>query len=909
MINNILVLDGGGIRGILTARILIRVEKKLQQLASNFDARLADYFDFFVGTSTGGLLAYLYLTPNAEGTGPRYSAEEVEEAYIMDGGVAFTLSRMQKALRRGITAPKYPAKPAEEVFQKYCGDLRLSQLVKPYLATAYDMLSNDSFLFRQYRARHNPAEDFYMRDVCRATTSAPTYFPPAEILNLAKKKHLFIDGGVYACNPSLLTYAEIRRLLPDMAAKNMHFLSIGTGKYTETYNPKELKKWGKLEWSSPLIQLMYDCSVRHSHLQMEAIFHDCPERYLRLDPRLLDEDMGKLDLASKENIEKLIKLADTYIQERSAKLDAFAERVYASKQKVDRIANGKILDLWVKPYWRQSYSPDTPPNIDADAYINLPALIEESCAKYAARIAYDEFGCSMTYARVHKNYHRLAAWLQHKCDLKPGDRVAIMMPNCSQYPLSAFAILAAGGAVVNVNPLYTSAELEEILRIAKPKVMIIWNGSLPTLKGCQAELQPEHLLVTGLGDMLSPIKRHLINTILRLQGKVRGAAPKGSVSFRQSLRLGAKCPFYQPHIASRDIAFLQFTGGTTGAPKAVMLTHRNLIANIMQCRYHISPEFCDPSGEQRVTLTALPLYHIFALMANGLFFFYLGTRNVLVANPRDLDGLIKTMRNYAFHGIDAVNTLFKALVAHPQFAKLDFSKLIISLGGGMAVNAKVAKDWHRVTGSVLREGYGLTETSPVLTINPHHQTKYGGSIGLPVPSTFAVILDEKTHSPLPHNEIGLLFVRGPQVMAGYWQEPQATAKDLSLDGWLNTGDMGYMDDKGYIYLVDRAKDVILVSGFNVYPTEVEAAADKHPAVAESGCVGINNAEDEEEVHLFVVLKGGQSCTEDELIAHCRKSLTAYKIPRRVTFVDVVPKTPVGKILRRALPDLLKKASN
>lgn len=908
MINNILVLDGGGIRGIITARILIRVEKKLQQLASNFDARLADYFDFFVGTSTGGLLAYLYLTPNDEGTGPRYSAEEVEEAYIMDGGVAFTLNRMQKALRHGITAPKYPAAPAEEVFQKYCGDVRLGQLIRPYLATAYDMLSNDYFLFRQYRAQHNPAEDFYMRDVCRATTSAPTYFPPAEVLSLAKKEHLFIDGGVYACNPSLLAYAEIRRLVPDRAASNMYFLSIGTGKYHEIHNPKELKKWGKLEWSAPLIQLMYDCSVRHSHLQMKAVFHDCPERYLRLDPQLPDEDMFKLDLASKENIAKLVKLADDYIQARSARLDAFAERIYASKQKVDRIANGRILDLWVKPYWRQSYPPDTPPTINADAYANLPELIEESCAKFATRIAYDEFGCSMTYAEVHQNYHRLAAWLQQHGGLKLGDRVAIMMPNCSQYPLSVFATLAAGGAVVNVNPLYTSAELEDILRIAKPKVMIIWNGALPVLRACRADLQPEHLVVTGLSDMLSPIKRHLINTVLRLQGKVRGAAPAASISFRRALRLGADCSFYQPRIASRDLAFLQFTGGTTGTPKAVILTHRNLIANIMQCRYHVSPAFCDPEAEQRITLTALPLYHIFALMANGLFFFYLGTRNVLVANPRDLKGLIKTMRAYAFHGIDAVNTLFKALLAHPQFAELDFSKLIISLGGGMAVNAQVAEDWHKVTGSVLREGYGLTETSPVIAINPHHQTRFSGSIGLPVPSTLAVILDEKTLSPLPPKEIGLLFVRGPQVMAGYWQEPQETAKDLSLDGWLNTGDMGYMDDKGYIFLVDRAKDVIIVSGFNVYPTEVEDVANKHPAVAESGCIGIKNAQDEEEVHIFVVLKEGQHCTADELLAHCRKSLTAYKIPRHVTFVDVVPKTPVGKILRRALPDLLKTST-
>ncbi len=905
MIRNILAIDGGGIRGVIAARVLVRLEERLQELSGNPEARIADYFDFIVGASGGGLIGSLALMPQKDGISPCHSAKQTEEIYIESGGIAFALNKVQRALRgHRITSPKYSGEPIEKVFQKHCGDVKLSQLIKPYLSTAYDMLGNECFLFRQYRARHNPAENFYMRDLCRAISSAPTYFPPAEISSIAKKEYLFVDGGIYSRNPALLAYAEIRRLFPDASAKHLNVLSLGGGFYREQYEPKEIKKWGKLEWAAPLVELMSDIGVIQGHEQMKAIFHDSPEGYLRLDPILPDEKTDTIDLATEENVGNLIELTENYLRAMDRVFNDFARRLIAGKEQPQIATGTRIMDLRVEPYWRHNYPPDTPPFANTEVRRNLAELVEIACAENTERVACEEFGCKTTYTQVHRHYNHLAAWLQTHSQLKKGDRVGIMMPNCSQYLLSVYAALAAGGAVVNINPLYTAEELTTILRISRPKVLIVWSGALKIVNACPKELVPQHLIVTGLGDMLSPLKRVLIHLVLSLKGKqpVFGRPP--GIGFRTALRQGAKCSFYHPHIAAEDMAFLQFTGGTTGEPKAVVLTHRNMVANVAQCYAHVSRNFCDSTEEQRVTLTALPLYHIFALTVNGIFFFHIGAHNVLVANPRDINGLIKTMKKYTFHGIDGVNTLFKAMLAHPQFATLDFSKLILALGGGMAVHPKVAADWKKATGVLLKEGYGLTEASPVITINPYDQKEFNGSIGLPVPSTLAVILDEKTLTPVSTGNVGLLFVRGPQVMAGYWENPEATAKDLSTDGWLNTGDIGYMDDKGYIYLVDRAKDVILVSGFNVYPSEIEKVLDKHPAVAESGCIGIKNEQDDEEIVAFIVPKKGEECTAEALLKHCRGSLTAYKIPDRIVFADVLPKSPVGKILRKDLPKLL-----
>lgn len=900
-------LDGGGIRGIITTRIMSWVERQLQNISNSKDARLADYFDFFIGTSTGGLMTACYLMPDAESKRPRYSALDVEKLYLGLGDDIFSLNLWQKVTRgHGVTSAKYPAATLEKILKEYFNDTKLSELLKPCIITAYDMKENRQIMFRRHRAFKNTKNDFYLRDICRATTSAPTYFPPCIIKNMEGKEFLCIDGGIFGPNPVLFGYAELRRIDESANAANMLLMSLGTGDFKDDFPEDEVIGWGKLEWYRPMVQLMSSNSVLNSDFQMQMVFRDSRDNYLRADPLITNKDNASLDLTTKENLNQLQQIADTYIKNHQYRLEQFVEKIYKSRKNRPTNPFDEIMDIPVSCFWHNEYPPNAPHTIDAEAYPNLNVLVDEVAKSNSNKIAYEQFGHKITFAETHSNSEYLAAWLQNQVGIKPGERVAIMMPNCFQYPISIFATLKTGAAVVNVNPLYTASEVLHVLKETSPAAMIIWNGCAPAVEkaindASEIEL-PRQIIISALGDMLPSYKGAPLNMLLRLQGKVKNANIGGSVIFNQALRGGSLMNLYRPDVKSRDMAFLQLTGGTTGKPKAAILTHRNLIANIMQAKFFISPEFISQDKEQKIAITALPLYHIFALMANGLLFFHLGINNILIANPRDIKGLVKTLSNYKFHGIDAVNTLFKALLANPNFAKLDFSNLCLTLGGGMAVQKEVAEEWFKVTGCVLNQAYGLTEASPAVAINPHTAKDFNGSIGLPIPSTEVAILD-KNKRPLPQGSAGQLFVRGPQVMSGYWQKREATSQDLSLDGWLNTGDIAYIDKKGYIYIVDRAKDIIIVSGFNVYPNEVEETVDSYHKVLESGCIGVKNSHSGEAVKVFVVLKPGESCTEEEIISHCQKVLTGYKTPDQVQFVNELPKSPVGKILRRELHSL------
>lgn len=897
---NILSLDGGGIRGIMTTHILSWIEKRFQEIADNPSARLIDFFDFFVGTSTGGLMIACYLMPDQDGEKPFFSAQDVESLYLSTGDEIFSLSLWQKIIRgHGMTSAKYPAESIEKVLNKHFGDMQLNQLLKPCLITAYDLASNKKLLFRQHRAKKQDQENFYLRDVCRAATSAPTYFPPAAIQSLGKRKHLCVDGGVYAHNPSLFGYAELRRLDQEVGARNMRLLSLGTGDYLEEFKEKEVAGWGKLEWYKPLVDLMAKNHVSNTDYQMRMVFREHKNHYLRLNPSLATKEVNSLDLATKENIQDLTETADKYIKDNEGELSAFIEQVYTEKISHPSSYFDEFADIFAPPFWYQSYPAGVPRVINPDEYPTINAMVEEACEKYSSLTAMEQFSYPISYAQVHKNIENLAAWLQKIAGIKKGNKVVIMMPNCIQYQISVFAVLRLGAVVINVNPLYTTPELEHVLSETKPKIIICWDGSAHTLAKCTATLIPFHQLITALGDMLPSYKGAPMNALLRMRGTIKaGTRLPNPARWTTALRTGSVLNLYRPVVRAEDIAFLQFTGGTTGKPKAAVLTHRNLIANMLQAKVCLSPEFLNHTG-QLTAITALPLYHIFALLANGLLFFHLGVKNILIVNARDIDGLIKTMSKYRFHGFDGVNTLFKALLAHPKFAAMDFSQLLLTLGGGMAVQKSVAETWRKTTGCPLLQAYGLTEASPAVAINPYNAKKHTGSIGVPIPSTEVAIVNAK-YGTVPVGEKGLLFVRGPQVMAGYWKKTDATSKDLTLDGWLNTGDIAYMNEKGFIYIVDRAKDLIIVSGFNVYPNEVEEVVDAHPKVAESGCIGVTDAKSGEAVKVFIVLEPTVSCTKQEIQAHCQKSLTSYKTPDHIEFVASLPKSPVGKILRREL---------
>ena len=551
--------------------------------------------------------------------------------------------------------------------------------------------------------------------------------------------------------------------------------------------------------------------------------------------------------------------------------------------------------------WLRSYPKGVPAEIDVNDYASLREVFEESCGKFAARAAFTCMGKTLTFAELDTLSASFGAYLQG-AGCKPGTQVALMMPNILQYPVCLFGVLRTGCTVVNVNPLYTARELEHQLSDSGADVIVVVENFAHTLQEVVAQTKLHNVIVTSIGELLG-FKGLIVDFVLRHVKKMIPAfAIPGSIRLSDALAEGRKRTLERVPIGHDDIAFLQYTGGTTGVAKGAMLLHRNIIANLLQARAWLLP-FME-AERREVVITPLPLYHIFSLTANCLTFMTLGGENVLIPNPRDIAGFVKEMSKFRFTAFTGVNTLFNALINHPDFAKLDFSSLRLTLGGGMAVQEAVALRWKEVTGSPLIEAYGLTETSPAATINPLDLPAYNGSIGLPISSTEAELRDD-AGKPVPLGQPGELCIRGPQVMAGYWLRPDETAKVIDKDGWLATGDVGVMDEHGYVRIVDRKKDMILVSGFNVYPNEIEAVLAMNPGVLECAAVGVPDKKSGEAVKLYVVKKD-PALTADAVLQYCREQLTAYKCPRDVEFRNELPKSNVGKILRRELRDEARK---
>jgi long-chain acyl-CoA synthetase len=550
--------------------------------------------------------------------------------------------------------------------------------------------------------------------------------------------------------------------------------------------------------------------------------------------------------------------------------------------------------------WLKSYPSGVPAEIDVNTYASIADVFDESCAKFGPRRAYSCMGKAITFAQLDELSRAFGAFLQRR-GLKKGARVALMMPNILQYPVCLFGILRAGYTVVNTNPLYTARELEYQLADSGAEMIVVVENFAHTLSEVVGNTQVKQVIVTSIGEMLG-IKGLLVDFVLRRVKKVVPAWDiPGAMSLSEALAEGSRSTLARVPLGHDDIAFLQYTGGTTGVAKGAMLLHRNIVANLLQAGAWVKPFI---GNEQHVIITPLPLYHIFSLTANCLVFMTLGAENVLIPNPRDIPGFVKEMGKHRFTGITGVNTLFNALLNNAEFGKLDFSRLELTLGGGMAVQQAVAEKWKQVTGKPLIEAYGLTETSPAATMNPFTLREYNGSIGLPVPSTDLMLRDEAGHE-VTLGQPGEICIKGPQVMAGYWQRPDETANVVDKDGWLATGDIGCMDDRGFVRIVDRKKDMILVSGFNVYPNEVEAVVAMHPGVLECAAIGIPDSKSGEAVKLFVVKKD-PALTAEGVLAHCRTQLTGYKCPREVEFRSELPKSNVGKILRRELRDEARK---
>ncbi len=551
--------------------------------------------------------------------------------------------------------------------------------------------------------------------------------------------------------------------------------------------------------------------------------------------------------------------------------------------------------------WLSQYPAGVPHEIDPSTYASLVDIFEESFGKFGDREAFSCMGEPLTYAQLDTYSKQIAAYLQ-SLGIERGSRIAVMMPNILQNPISIAGILRAGYVVVNVNPLYTPRELEHQLKDSGAQAILILENFAHVLQAVIDKVQVKHVVVTSMGEMFPFLKRHLVNLVVR---KVKKLVPhwhlKNHVSFRDALAKGASLTYNRPAVVGDDIAFLQYTGGTTGLSKGATLLHRNIVANVLQTEVWLQPALVGKQIDQLVYICALPLYHIFALTVCYMMGTRLGAKNILVPNPRDIPDFIKLLKkNPGFNIFPAVNTLYNGLVNHPDFASVDFSKLFISNGGGMAVQKAVAEKWLKVTGCPIAEGYGLSETSPVATSNIPTVKQFTGNIGLPVPGTDVVIRDDEGKD-VPVGQIGEICIRGPQVMAGYWNNVSETAKVMTADGFFKSGDVGMMDENGYFKIVDRKKDMILVSGFNVYPNEIEDVLAMMPGVLESAAVGVPDANSGETVKVFVVKKD-PNLTEEQIINFCKEQLTNYKRPKYIEFRAELPKTNVGKILRRELRD-------
>ena len=551
--------------------------------------------------------------------------------------------------------------------------------------------------------------------------------------------------------------------------------------------------------------------------------------------------------------------------------------------------------------WLKQYPTGVPAEIDVNQYSSLVALLDESFRRFGERTAYKFMGRAISFKEVDQASAAFAAWLQAQ-GLAKGDRVAVMMPNVPQYPVAVAAILRAGLVVVNVNPLYTPRELEHQLKDSGAKAIVIVENFAHVLQQVMAAVPTKKVVLASMGDMLGFPKSLVVNYVVR---KVKKMVPAfdlpGAVRFNDAVAQGRGKPFKAAEVGPDDVAVLQYTGGTTGVSKGAVLLHRNLVANILQSEAWYQPALKKIApGEQIVTICALPIYHIFGFNTNVMLGMRMGGANILIANPRDLPAVFKQLQGEKFHSFPAVNTLFNAMANHPDFGTVDWSGLVISVGGGMAVQSATAKLWLEKTGCPIVEGYGLSETSPSATCNPVDSTAYSGNIGLPMPNTELKLLDDDGHE-VPMGTPGEIAIKGPQVMAGYWQRPDETAKAMTEDGFFRSGDIGVVDERGYFKIVDRKKDMILVSGFNVYPNEVEDVVTQMPGILECAAVGVADAKAGEAVKLVIVRKD-PAVTEAAVRAYCEANLTGYKRPKIVEFRNDLPKTPVGKILRRELRD-------
>lgn len=866
----ILSIDGGGVRGLIPAIILAHLEQRLKSLTHNSRASLVDYFDLFAGTSTGSMIIACLLVKD-ENNRPRYSAAKVVKIYKENIAIIFKKPNLLQNIKSvsGLVDVKYNTQGMSEVLHQYFLDDELKDLLKPCLMPAYRIDSCENYYFQQQAAKKNSKDNYKIVDVLTATCAAPTYFPPAQISAIDQQQTAcFIDGGIFAINPSLSAYAQFRHNHPEQHAKDSRLLSLGTGRQNLNIECEKIQHWGAIEWSDIGANIVSTATPDATNEQLKEIYnHD--SNYLRLNADFVQNSSHSLDDSSDEYLVVLEKLAEKIIYDNQEKIDDFAKKLIGNNSKTQSFDNSRLtkyLDI------AEQQSPN------ATAFIGLDT--------------------TLNYQKLKRHSLKLSNYLTDNLTNKNSKVVAIMLPNILPFPVALFAAWYGNKTVTLVNPLVSPDELLKQCTDAQVGTIIIANMFLNTLTKILSQTCISRIITVDMGDLQPKPKAYIVNALSFIKRPYFNRIGRKITCVKLSNILQNDVNPTRPERfikLDNPIALLQYTGGTSGILKAAMLSHKNLLANIHQISHWLSDDINHTSS----ILTALPLYHIFALNVNLLLFVHLKARSILVLNARDIRQVIKPLKRYKIEVITGVNTLFAALMRQSDFSKLDWSRLKLTIAGGMATDAIIAKNWQAQTHKPIIQGYGLSECSPVVCVGTKEDSNFNVSVGKALIDTDIIILDsEGKHCSA--DEVGEIAIKGPQVMQSYWQKPQLNAEVFTKQGYFLSGDLGYLDADKNLFIVGRLKEMIIVSGFNVYPIDVENVLNQHPEVVESACIGVDDGQGGQSVKAFVVKKPKSTLSKTALIEYSQKHLTHYKIPKIIQWIEVLPKSAVGKILKRKL---------
>ena len=881
----VLAIDAGGVRGLITARKLEYLEAECSKLLDK-EVRIAELFDLFIGTSIGAVLSALYLQRDENGN-IKNSAKTICEIFQdTEKNILKPSNKFSATGEFSLVEQKYQISYLLDGLQQQFGDITLDGLYKQCLIPVYDLLSQEGILIDNKLA---PNEKLY--NIIAASCAAPGYFDPVAI-QLGDSKHsrklYAVDGIMTSYSPALQALSYMHTRIEDAGPNNILLSSFGLGEQYFQQEEQQIQKWQLRHWQSMQAAAFSLGSAQNQHSMLKQIYTNHEDNYFRFNIRF-DEKLPDFDGNSDLQFKELNKLAAQEVNYNKPQLTKLAN-ILVDRYKSN--TDGVAIDKYSLKF--DNNDAITYPD-EVARFENIGNYIDYYCKKYSNNVALENMGAKLTYKQVAKISDNICAWLNDR-GFGNSDRIAIMMPNCLCYTPILYGILKAGCIAVNINPQYTTRELEHCLLDSQVKLLFIWDGAAQTFE--KTSLANTPVVICTIGDLMG-IKGLVANKVIKMKGLIAEYQLPFKLYLKKILRGAKKLKRDLVKVESSDVALFQYTGGTTGVSKAAMLTHTNLLANIHQAEDFLPYDFKN-AKKPLVAIAPLPLYHIFAMMLNAFLMPKYGVKNKLITNPRDIPRFIKELKD-RFHLIPGVNTLFNALVNNDDFVKCNFKELMLIVGGGSAIHSNTAKQMFAITGKNVIQAYGLTEASPGVTVCPY-DSAFNNSIGKPLKNTLLAVVDEHGN-PVAKNEVGELIVKGPQVMAGYWrgQLPKANPNPkLSNDRWLHTGDLVKFDDNGNYHVVDRKKDMVLVSGFNVYPNEVESEIVKHESILDCGCVGVDDNESGQRLKAFVVLKPGKEMTEERLIKWCSERLTKYKIPKHISFVADMPKSNVGKVLRRKL---------